>query len=87
MVTLYVTNYCPYCRSAERLLDRLGVSYEKHDITDDAETRRRIVAETGWRTVPVILVDGRLIGGYDDLKRLHDEGRLEAMLAGATPPA
>ncbi len=80
MIHIYVTRTCPYCRSAERLLDRLGLSYESTDLTADPEARRRIVAETGWRTVPVILINGRLVGGYDDLRRLHERGELSSWL-------
>jgi glutaredoxin 3 len=86
MVRMYVTRTCPYCQAAERLLTRLGVAYEKYDLSADPERRRRLVEETGWRTVPVIFVGDRMIGGYEDLKKLHESGELTDMVHGAPQP-
>jgi len=36
---------------------------------------------TGWSTFPMVFVKGVLVGGFDDLKALHDAGGLRAMLA------
>lgn len=80
-VKLFVTDYCPYCRNAERLLRSLGIPFEAQDVTHDAETRARLVAETGWKTVPAIFIGDELIGGFTDLKALVDRGELAAKVA------
>lgn len=80
-VTIYRTQYCRYCDMAERLLDEMGVDYEEIDVTEDAETRRELAEETGKKTVPQIFIDGTNVGGYDDLRALKSEGRLEEMLS------
>lgn len=74
---MYATTYCGYCQRARRLLEARAIAYEEHDVTRDPATRRRVIAATGHRTVPVILIDGKLIGGSDELVELDRTGRLE----------
>ena len=70
-VTLYTTNYCGYCTAAKRLLDQLGVGYNEIDVTDDKALRDEVSkAFDGYTTVPMIVVDGRFIGGYRELAAL-----------------
>ena len=70
-VRIYGTTNCGSCRRAEALLVREGVPFEKIDVTGDGEARAALAeAAGGRRTVPVIFVDGRAIGGYEDLMRL-----------------
>ena len=80
-VVMYSKVPCPYCVSAKRMLDEKGVKYEHIDLTDKPEEMQRIKDETGWRTVPIIMIDGKLIGGYSDMKALDDQGKLDPMLA------
>lgn len=79
-VTIYRTQYCPYCDRAERLFDSLDVDYEEIDVTEDDETRQELVDRTGQKTVPQIFIDGESVGGYDDVKALKDSGELQDML-------
>jgi glutaredoxin 3 len=78
---MYVTTYCGYCRRAERLLQAKGVAYEEIDVTGDEVARDELVARTRWRTVPVIFVRGKLVGGYDELAALNRSGELDRLLA------
>ncbi len=80
-VTIYSTNYCPYCRAAKRLLDSKTVKYEEIDLTENEEIRTKVMEELGWKTVPIILINEKLIGGYDQLRELDREGKLDEMLA------
>jgi glutaredoxin 3 len=75
-VLLYTTRYCGYCSRARRLLEARAIPFDEIDLTDDPTTRRRIIDETGHRTVPVILIDGQLIGGSDELAELDETGEL-----------
>lgn len=79
-IIMYKKNPCPYCDRAEALFKEKGVSYEKIDLTNDLDKLNRIKEETGWKTVPIIMIDGKLIGGYSDMKALDDEGKLDALL-------
>ena len=80
-VTIYTTNYCPYCRAAKRLLDNKTVKYEEIDLTENEEIKTKVMEELGWQSVPIILINGKLIGGYDQLRDLEREGKLDEMLA------
>lgn len=81
MVTLYTTQYCGYCRMAERLLNAHGIPYESIDVTDDYATREALVERAnGRRTVPVIFAGDRVIGGYTELAALAKRGDLRAQL-------
>ncbi|MGH7900952.1 MAG: glutaredoxin domain-containing protein [Thermodesulfobacteriota bacterium] len=79
-VELYIANYCPYCHAAKALLDNKGVEYKEIDITEDPVMKQRVMDELGWRTVPIILINDRLIGGFDELRALEIEGQLDKML-------
>lgn len=82
-VTLYTTNYCPYCRQAEKFLTDKGVPFKNVDVTDDQAMRERLVELSGGRrTVPQIFIGEEPIGGYSDLMTLHRQGQLDPKLQG-----
>jgi glutaredoxin 3 len=83
---MYRTPYCPYCSMAARLLTQQGVAFEEVDVTGDHERRRWLVAASGQRTVPQIFINGRSVGGFDDLSALVRRGELPALLAAAPVP-
>jgi glutaredoxin 3 len=81
-VQVYTTNYCPYCFRAKALLQHKGVVFEEIDVTDDQALREKMVKlADGRRTVPEIFINGKIIGGYDELRALEDEGKLDELLA------
>jgi glutaredoxin 3 len=87
-VTIYTRQWCGYCTAAERLLKDKGVTFENVDCTGDREKRQWLVEVTGRTTVPQIFIDGRPIGGYDDMRALERNGTLDQLLAGSsTPPS
>jgi glutaredoxin 3 len=82
-VSMHCTAYCPYCTMAERLLMAKGVqTIDK--IRVDLEPHRRVemMERTQRRTVPQIYIDGRHVGGYDDLSQLDRAGELDMLLQG-----
>jgi glutaredoxin 3 len=80
-IQLYSTRWCGYCVRAKALLDAKGLEYEEISLDDDPHFRRNLQELTGGWTVPQIVVDGRPIGGYEELWRLDKGGRLEELLA------
>ena len=79
-VRVYGTDYCGYCRRAESLLDDRRIPFEYVDVTHDPEARSWLVEHAdGRRTVPVVFIDGRPIGGYQELARLAARGGLEGL--------
>ncbi len=80
-VEVYATATCPYCHRARALLDRKGVSYELIDVGRAPERRAEMTGRAaGRRTVPQIFIDGKGIGGSDELHALEREGKLDALL-------
>jgi glutaredoxin 3 len=79
-VEIYVTAYCPYCTAAKALLRAKAVSFEEIDVTHDAGRRAEMERLSRRRTVPQIFIDGRSIGGYDDVRRLDATGELDRLL-------
>ena len=77
-VVIYTTDYCPYCRQAERFLTDKGVPFKGVDVTNDQAMRDKLVEMSGRRTVPQIFIGGEAIGGYSDMIALHNKGELEA---------
>lgn len=77
-VTIYGTMYCGYCRRAEDLLRRKGIAFDYIDVTDDPEARSDLIERgDGRRTVPVVFIDGKPIGGYQELALLATSGELD----------
>ena len=76
-VKIYSTLVCPYCNAAKELFAGLGVAYEEIRLDSDPDLRARLSAENkGWRTVPMIFVGDKFLGGFDDVNKLHSQGAL-----------
>ena len=75
-VTVFSTTSCGWCRRAAELLSRHGIPFETIDVTGDHRARAALVARANWRTVPVIFVEGKPIGGYQELAALLNAGGL-----------
>ena len=79
-IKLIKKNPCPYCDRAKVLLDNKGFKYEVVDLTDNQDELEAWKAKTGWKTVPMIFINDSLIGGYNDLRTLDEDGKLDAMV-------
>jgi glutaredoxin 3 len=80
-IRMYSTRWCGYCVRAKALLDSKGLSYEEILLDDDPHFRQTLFDLTGGWTVPQILIDGQVIGGYTELWRLDRSGQLDERLA------
>ncbi len=81
-VTVYTTQRCPYCMRAKAFLTQRGVEFEEIMVPpSDHEGRQRLVEATGGYTFPQIVIDGRSIGGWDEMSALDRAGELDALLA------
>lgn len=81
-VEIFTTPWCSYCLAAKRLLAQKGVAFEETDVSGDMTLRREMVQRAAGRhTVPQIFINGRHIGGSDDLHALDRAGRLDPLLA------
>lgn len=80
-IEIYTKDYCPYCHRAKALLDARGLNYREYDITVDAAGQREMQQRTGGYTVPQVIVDGKPIGGSDELIDLDRAGFFAAKVA------
>lgn len=65
---IWTKNQCPYCDQAKALLDLNNIEYEERRIGDGYTKEDLLAAVPQARTVPQIFIDGKLIGGYTQLK-------------------
>jgi glutaredoxin 3 len=78
---MYLTAACPFCQSAERLLEERGVrDIEKVRVDLQPARRAEMMQKSGRRTVPQIWIGERHVGGCDDLYALDRLGGLEPLL-------
>jgi glutaredoxin 3 len=81
-IEIYTKAFCPYCARAKALLADRGAAYEEYDITMGGPKRAEMIERSGGRTtVPQTFIDGRHIGGSDDLAALDRAGGLEPLLS------
>ena len=80
-VEIYTTSLCGYCHRAKKILGNKGVDFTEFDVTFDSGKRQEMTERAGGRTsVPQIFIDGKGIGGCDDLIELDLDDELDPML-------
>ncbi len=81
VIRVYTTNFCPYCVNAKKFLTSLGLPFTEINLEEDPELRSKLSSENnGWRTVPIIFIGDHFVGGFTDLKALHDSGKMNELL-------
>ena len=85
MIEIYSKEWCPYCLKAKALLTSKGLEFTVRDVTDNPALEREMIERSHRRTVPQIFIDGKSIGGYDDLSQLNVTGELDRMLGLGKP--
>ena len=78
LIKIYTTNWCPYCKMAKRYFDEQGMSYEEINIEEEGMSREELQKMTGRMSVPQIVIDDEVIGGYDNLMAMASAGELPA---------
>ena len=83
VVTMYVSDWCPYCQRAKSLLTQKNVVFSEINVEDDATSREEMMARSKQRTVPQIFIGDKHVGGCDDLFALDRSGELDRLIQGA----
>ena len=84
-IEIYTQPWCPYCVRAISLLQGKGVEFQEIDAPAGTPARAEARQRAGGRTsVPQIFIDGRHIGGSDELRALDRTGKLDSLLVGVT---
>lgn len=79
-IEIYTKATCPFCHRAKALLNSKGVSFQELPIDGDSAKREEMIQRSGRTTVPQVFIDGKHIGGCDDLHALNDAGGLDPLL-------
>ncbi|MEM7024210.1 MAG: glutaredoxin 3 [Pseudomonadota bacterium] len=81
-IEIYTSPFCPYCWRAKRLLSDKGLEFTEVDVLLHPGRRAEMIEKAEGRTsVPQIFIDGRGIGGSDELSALESSGELESLIA------
>ncbi len=80
-ITIYTGPHCNYCDAAKRLLKRNNAPYREIDISKvNGSMDEMIKKSNGKRTIPQIFFDEQHIGGYDEVRALEKENKLQDLL-------
>ncbi len=78
---IYIKTWCPWSRLALGLINSKGVEFKVIDLTyDTGSLEQEMRTRSGRRSVPQIFIDGRHVGGFDDLAALDQSGELDKLL-------
>ncbi|KUJ71055.1 glutaredoxin 3 [Thiomicrospira sp. WB1] len=80
-IVVYLTQTCPFCTMAKRLLDGRGLSYDEIDVGADRSLWKVLQEKSGRNTVPQVFIGEHHVGGFDDLQAADDSGELDRLLA------
>ena len=80
-ILVYSSMLCPYCFAAKKLLKKLNLNFEEVLVDNDPKKKNQMIKlSRGKTTVPQIFFGENHIGGYDDLKRFYNDGKLSLFL-------
>ena len=82
-VVVYTTVNCSFCSRVKALLNARGVPYREVDLGRDPDGRTELAQRTGMMSFPQVLVDGELIGGFQETLAADRSGRLQQLLDAA----
>ena len=78
LIKIYTTNWCSFCVMAKRYFDEQEMSYEEINIEEEGMSREELQKVTGGMSVPQVVIDDEVIGGYDNLMAMASAGELPA---------
>jgi len=67
-VTIYSTPTCHFCNLAKAYFKDHGVAYEEHNVVGDIERQKEMIDLSGQMGVPVIIIDGEVVVGFNQPK-------------------
>ena len=80
-ILMYSGPMCNFCEAAKRLFDRNNLKYEVIDISSAEGIRDEMIKKSnGKRTIPQIFFNDYHVGGYQELRELEKENKLQELL-------
>jgi glutaredoxin 3 len=82
-IEMYTTNPCPYCLAAKNLLQKRGLEWREHLVFGGTPEWDAMMKRTNGKTVPQVIINGQVIGGFPELSAYDKEGKLQNLVIGA----
>ena len=79
-ITLYTTEPCSFCARVKGLLKARGVEFAEVNLSKDPQGRVELVGRTGMMTFPQVVIDGELLGGFNEVQAAVESGRFDELL-------
>jgi len=79
-VEIYTSNFCGYCLAAKALLKYKGLKYKAINVSSDPDLKTVLMEKYNWRTIPLIIINNKVIGGFEQLLALESRGHLDKLL-------
>ncbi len=79
-ITVYTSSFCGYCIAAKSLLSKKGVPFEEINLSTSPELRDDVTKKWQWRTLPLIIINDKLIGGFRELAMLESDNKLDSLI-------
>ncbi|NIP37796.1 MAG: glutaredoxin 3 [Candidatus Dadabacteria bacterium] len=79
-VTVYTSSFCGYCLAAKSLLSKKDIEFEEVNLSQSPELRKEIREKWSWHTLPLIVINNKLIGGFRELAMLESSNNLDSLL-------
>mgnify|MGYP001419431372 FL=1 len=80
-IIMYTGPLCNFCDAAKRLFSRNNIEYQEIDISSKAGLMDEMIKKSnGRRTIPQIFFDDHHVGGYQELRALEKEQKLEDLI-------
>ena len=80
-VTVYMGPMCAFCDAAKRLLNRKNIPYKEINIAIEERKMNEMLSKSnGKKTIPQIFFNDHHVGGYEELRALEKENKLENLL-------
>jgi glutaredoxin 3 len=67
-VVVYSTPTCPYCKRTKDYLTQKGISFTDYDVARDRDKAKEMIDKSKQMGVPVIVVDGEIVVGFNQAK-------------------
>jgi glutaredoxin 3 len=79
-VTVYTTDPCSFCIRVKQLLQARGIEYVEVNLAKDPDGRAELLQRTGMMSFPQVLVEGELVGGFQETVRADRSGVLAELI-------
>ena len=80
-VKVFSTGTCPICDKTKTLLKKWNIPFDEARIDINRELMIEFSKLTeGARSVPQIAIDGKWIGGFNELTELHMDDKLDSLM-------